>query len=219
MSQTILLDVPISEAIDKWTILNIKLDHAKDPIVRQCVENELGALDQKLNQIQALRTCAFYVKSLKHFNCVIYDFCDQLRALKPTSQQYSDISALIVAENDARFRVKRKIDRLCQSRMREVKNYQLMSLNLIFLVLVDKEMVCAWIQYLGFYYDNINVRVLEEQRADFAEWIDSTRDPTIQMLGSTDHNCAKEIIVHSVASLHEQLPVNWESVKCIFADA
>lgn len=115
------IDLPVSigEALDKHTILKIKLEYIKDKSKLEHVECEYSVLSQILDP--AIQKFPFYYKQLLNINKKIWilqdDFRDQKTEPGFTAQE-------IIKYNDARFRLKNKINILTNSRLKEQKGYK-----------------------------------------------------------------------------------------------
>lgn len=175
MSSSITINVPISESLDKYTIL--KLKNKQNPL-NSDIKNELSFLETKLQQYISDPKLKYYIKILEYANFRIYVKCDELRNLDcsggggnggliglsttDTKQQcqYGIVAYDIVKWNDARFRAKKKIDSIINSDLKEVKNYKLRKcLFLGHLGMGDHFTLNAAIRYLSFFYDEVCIVV------------------------------------------------------------
>lgn len=117
MNNSITLPVSLGEALDKLTILDIKLQKINDDR-RSDVQVEYTMLKENLKD--ELTECSYYYKILKEINLSIWDMQDDFRDKK------GDTTALcmkIIEENDRRFRVKKKINDFINSSLKEQKGY------------------------------------------------------------------------------------------------
>ena len=106
------LPVSIGEAIDKLTILDIKLDKIKDSR-RNDVKREYDILYEKLSVFIETYKCLY--KQMKHINLLIWDMMDILRDGNVDEEKYLRICKECVEYNDIRFRVKNKINYVSKS--------------------------------------------------------------------------------------------------------
>ena len=122
----ITLPVSIGEALDKLTILEIKLENILQESrlvhVRKEYESLKPILDPHINK------CSRHYRLLKKINEKLWNIMDKQRDITITEQQYSDIARIVVEENDARFRTKLKINEVCFSVLKEQKGYDYTSL-------------------------------------------------------------------------------------------
>lgn len=122
----ITLPVSIGEALDKLTILEIKLENITQESrlihVRKEHETLKPILDPYINK------CSRHYRLLKKINENLWNIMDKQRDVTITEQQYSDIARMVVEENDARFRAKLKINDVCSSLLKEQKGYAYTSL-------------------------------------------------------------------------------------------
>lgn len=120
MANTAIIELPVSlgEAVDKLTILDIKIEKITDHLKKGECKKEYDALYSRLED--HIRSYTFWVDALRYINLKIWDFQDDLR-----SKSLPDaVLALHVLDlNDMRFRVKHKINTLCSSSLKEQKGY------------------------------------------------------------------------------------------------
>lgn len=151
------LDLPVSfgEAIDKLSILEIKLENIHDSR-KADVEREYLLLNNKLNQYLS-DDISFHYTILKEINKNIWDMQDVFR--ESTNHEEKVILCIkIIEENDRRFRVKKKLNYLFQSHLCEQKGYNpKQAFVLSHLGLGDCFTISPAIRYLSTIYDNVVV--------------------------------------------------------------
>ena len=168
MNNSVTLPVSLGEALDKLTILDIKLQKISDDR-RSDVQVEYDILKEKLKN--ELTECSYYYKILKEINLLIWDMQDDFRDKK------GDLNALcmkIIEENDRRFRVKKKINDLVNSSLKEQKGYARTKAIIITHLGNGDHLTCnGLIRYYSTLYDSItvfckkqNLHNLEEFYAD-----------------------------------------------------
>ena len=157
------LPVSLGEAIDKLTILDIKLDKITDDRKRD-VKIEYDLLYDKLKE--------FIIKyenlydTMKKVNLLIWDMMDILRDETIDEQQYLKICKECTDYNDVRFRIKNKINCVSASLLKEQKSYKINRFLIILSPLkkgncVNREINSSdnifvrIIKYLSFMYDEI----------------------------------------------------------------
>lgn len=121
LNKTNLLYLPVSygEAIDKLTILDIKMNKITDERKKD-VTIEFNKLASELKEL--IKPINFYYEALKMINLSIWEDQDIFRY---SSNEYekSKICIKIINENDARFRIKNKINLTLNSYLKEQKGY------------------------------------------------------------------------------------------------
>lgn len=120
MSNIIELPVSFGEALDKLSILEIKLEKIKDER-RADVQVEYDAIYSKLKHLET-NDSSFHYRILKEVNTSIWDMQDIFRDSKDEKEK-SELCMKIIDENDRRFRIKSKLNMLFDSHLREQKGY------------------------------------------------------------------------------------------------
>lgn len=115
-----LLELPVSigEAIDKLTILDIKIENIQNETKRVECKKERDALYVKLESY--VKKFSFWYKALKEVNAEIWHLQDVLRG----SDHFEKIANYVLDLNDIRFRIKNKINIYSSSHLKEQKGYQ-----------------------------------------------------------------------------------------------
>lgn len=148
------LEVSLGEALDKLSILDIKLEKIKDER-KNDVYNEYNYLKTKLKKYILLYN--YFYTILKKVNLEIWELQDIIRSDSSTKSFYS-LCNEILNLNDSRYLVKKKINEICCSKLKEQKGYNLRNLNIILNVsdeILDN--LNGAIRYYSFYYDNIYI--------------------------------------------------------------
>ena len=124
------LQVPVSvgEALDKITILQIKLAHISDVAKRVNIQNELDALLPLVGgdkfateQIQGL------MDELKAVNEALWDIEDDIRekeASKSFDAEFISLARAVYVTNDKRAEIKKQINLVTGSALIEEKSYE-----------------------------------------------------------------------------------------------
>jgi hypothetical protein len=124
MPNIVNLPVSIGEALDKLSILYIKLENIKDKR-RENVFKEYTLLYDKLEIY--LSSFEKYYKMLKKINLHIWKLMDILRDNdKIDDLEYLKISKETILGNDIRFRIKSKINNITNSSFKEEKGYKIL---------------------------------------------------------------------------------------------
>jgi hypothetical protein len=122
------LPVSLGEALDKLSILDIKLQNIKDDR-KNDVQVEYNMLYELLlpyvNKYNTLYTL------MKDINSKLWNLLSEQRNPELTIEEYGILSKKVVEENDARFRTKDKINILAQSVIKEKKGYDLTTKDIV----------------------------------------------------------------------------------------
>lgn len=118
-----LVEIPVSvgELVDKVTILEIKLEFAKDPSQSQNIQKELIYLTDKLGEIYFP---TFHYETLKSVNRRLWDIEDLIRKqedLRDFGKEFIMYARLIYMYNDTRANIKREINLATGSEIVEEK--------------------------------------------------------------------------------------------------
>ena len=157
MSNNDLLYLPVSlgEAIDKLTILDIKLDKILDNR-KIDVKKEYDLLYDKLKEF-IIKYENLY-QTMKKVNLLIWDMMDILRDGNVSEELYLKICKECIEYNDIRFRVKNKINFVSNSLLKEQKSYKINRLIIVINKNLDtSKILLNIIKYFSFIYDEINI--------------------------------------------------------------
>ena len=150
------LEVSIGEAIDKYSILEIKLKEITE-------EYKLCEIQDEINQLQECKPMiekeSFFYNILLYFNTKIWNLTDAIKLLDVTDEKYPIVAQQIFDFNQKRFRVKNLINQLSCSKIVEHKSYSSTHCDLF----MDNEEVfydkITEISYLLFEYDYLLVDI------------------------------------------------------------
>ena len=155
MSNTDVLNLPVSlgEAIDKLTILDIKLETITD-FRKKDVLVEFTLLKDKLNEF-IIKYNNLY-ETMKKVNLLIWNMMDKLRDGNLNAEDYLTVCKECIEYNDIRFRVKNKINYISKSFLKEQKSYKINRIIIsINININNNETLLNIIKYLSFIYDEI----------------------------------------------------------------
>ena len=153
-SNNIFLNVSLGEALDKLTILHIKLEKITDSRKKD-VEYEYNILNKELNTY--VINYNYYYKLLKKINLNIWEMQDDFRYNKGDKVK---LCFKIIEENDRRFRIKKKINDAANSSIKEQKGYNIKkAFVLTHLGLGDNITANGMVRYLSTKYDQVVVVV------------------------------------------------------------
>jgi hypothetical protein len=151
---SIKINVPIADLYDKLSILNIKKEIIKDERLNEIIK-EINILE---NDMQNLKINEEYYNTLKEINNNLFNYLDEMYKINHDTNNplYSKLCRKSFIENDRRFRMKRKINNIHNSNIKEVKSYKLKSC--IFLnnpeIELDSDIIKK-IKLFSTYYDKI----------------------------------------------------------------
>jgi hypothetical protein len=181
-SQDIVLPVSLGEALDKLTILDIKMQKIQDER-RADVQKEYDVLSNTLGKY--VKAYPYHYRILKEINLLLWEIQDRFHGKDTTAEQGAQMCREILLENDRRFRVKAKINTMASSALREQKGYaKKRALVYTHLGLGDMYWMNGAVRYLATAYDEVHVvcKSRNEKNAD-AMYAD---DPTIKLLVIND---------------------------------
>lgn len=159
------LPVSIGEALDKLTILDIKMKKITDNR-KNDVEREFNLLSSKLEKYKT--NYIFYYNILLSINESIWVMLDIFRDTNNLQEQ-NQLCTQIIKENDNRFRVKKKINNLSNSFYKEQKGYMpKTAFVLTHLGLGDNIMTIGAVRYLSTCYDKVLVVCKEKNKNNMA---------------------------------------------------
>jgi hypothetical protein len=156
MSNNALLYLPVSlgEAIDKLTILDIKLSKINNDNRKNDVKNEYELLYDKLKEF-VIKYNNLY-ETMKKVNLLIWNMMDILRDGIIIESEYLKTCKECIEFNDIRFRVKNKINYISKSFLKEQKSYKINRLIIIInKEIIDDVLLLNIIKYFSFIYDEI----------------------------------------------------------------
>jgi hypothetical protein len=173
-----LIPCSAGEVLDKLSVLQIKIDRIRDSQKLTHVQNEREAILAVVPPA-VLSQCAALYSMLVRVNGRIWDMCDETR--------YADLLRkpdpnVVMTENDARFRLKKKIDRQIGSFVHEQKNFDNNNVS-VFIPKGDGNSntkdVVARLRFLSVHHDSVQVMIEDCQWGDTL--LDSmTDDPSIR---------------------------------------
>ena len=114
------INVSFGEAIDKYSILELKLKKIIDPNKLIEIQNEINILYLCL---QYKNKYKFYYNLLMHVNEKIWDTTDIIKTIKLDNPQFSVLSNDVFEFNQKRFRIKNWFNLLVKSNIKEQKSY------------------------------------------------------------------------------------------------
>jgi hypothetical protein len=148
------VEVSIGEAIDKLSILEIKLSRINDKDQQVEIQKEIDVLEE-CKKYKTLFD-GYYYKLLIYFNEQMWMMTDIIKNMEPTNHDFSEISNQIFVFNQKRFRIKNIFNILSESNIKEQKSYKKTHCKII---IDDEELIYHKIEeinFLSFEYDIIS---------------------------------------------------------------
>jgi GNAT superfamily N-acetyltransferase len=180
------LRVSCGEALDKLSILEIKLDKITDDRVTD-VRNEYDLLAPILIPAITKNKCEFLYSLLKKVNLSIWEKQDLFRYADPTDTVFrTKLCTQIIEENDQRFRIKNKINYRLNSLIKEQKGYKISKALVIpHMLMGDQILMIPAVRYLSIIYDEVHLwaihKTVNQLRCFYAD------DPNIKVIECTDN--------------------------------
>jgi hypothetical protein len=158
MSEEIKLNVSLGEALDKLTILDIKLKLIKDEKKLFNIKKEYDIVYDKLQTY--VEKYIFYYNILKKVNLYIWEMMELLRDGNIDDTEYLKLCKETIIGNDMRFRVKDKINCISNSLLKEQKGY-IVTKVFFDIFNVEIENIIKSLHYYSLIYDEIYIYCLE----------------------------------------------------------
>ena len=149
------ISVSVGEAIDKYSILQLKLAKITDPTKLVEIQKEIAALQICTEYIIGYD---FFYKLLVHINDQIWILTDIIKVMLPNNPAFPWTSDEIFKLNQKRYRLKNAFNILSGSEIKEQKSYSQSSCH----ILTDTETVyrkIPEINYLLLEYDSVSFDV------------------------------------------------------------
>jgi hypothetical protein len=158
------LPTSIGEAIDKLTILDIKLERITDANRKADVQREHDALLKHSELTDFVQTHADLYNTMKKANAIIWDMMDVLRT-NISTEEYLKTCKDCIEFNDIRFRIKARINQASNSELREQKSYKATVFKLAIIGLhkshahisTVQRILQRPLQYYGILYDEVQM--------------------------------------------------------------
>ena len=112
----LILPVSLGEGLDKLSILDIKISKIKDERKENCLK-EYNELYEILKQY--IDSLSYHYRILKEINLTIWNLQENIHNDTNLTKTYGEV----LKENDRRFRMKKKINNIMNSSLKEEKGY------------------------------------------------------------------------------------------------
>lgn len=116
------IEISCGEALDRLSILEIKISEIQDMKKRIEIQKEIDSLSEILPTKQVL---LYYYNLLLRVNKKIWDLTNEIKATTKSDARFGDLAHTIFELNQSRFRVKSVLNRISSSRIQEQKSYGL----------------------------------------------------------------------------------------------
>jgi len=148
-----LIEVSLADGLDRLTILEIKYSRITCPNKLKEIQKEIDSLHEFIPFKQLYE---FQYKLLLYTNLQVWESMDKVNSIEMESRNtidFAKLAAKVYDYNDQRFRIKRLINTISNSSLKEQKSYGCKHL----IVTVDNVDLCIpVINYLGVRYDSIS---------------------------------------------------------------
>ena len=148
------IEVSIGEAIDKLSILELKLKKINNEDKKKEIEKEIKVLDECYTYIKKYE---ILYKLLIYVNESIWDMTDTIKSISITDSKFPLISNQIFEFNQKRFRIKNWFNLLANSNIKEQKNYSLSNCNILIKDIEIFKQKIINIYLISLEYDSITV--------------------------------------------------------------
>lgn len=148
------IEVSIGEAIDKLSILELKLKKIHNEEKKKEIEKEIKVLHECYTYIKKYE---ILYKLLIYVNESIWDMTDTIKSISITDSNFPLISNQIFEFNQKRFRIKNWFNLLTNSNIKEQKSYSPFNLNVIInnIEIFEEKLIDFY--FLSLEYDNITI--------------------------------------------------------------
>jgi hypothetical protein len=211
MAEVLFLPVSIGEALDKLTILDIKLDKILDNR-RNNVKIEYDILYEKLKE--SIVKNQKYYNMLKKTNLYIWYLMDLLRdGVNINDLEYTKLCKDTIIANDVRFRIKNKINILSNSNIKEQKGYKTLK------ILIDLteykynlDVLVKPLNYLSILYDEIYVKSINKPLIEFLK---NEFNNTIHIIDVTNTNTdyLKIFFIYDSCNINKELKITDDEIN------
>ena len=171
--KVIQLPVSLGEALDKLTILDIKMEKLKENRLKE-VKKEYNVLFDNFKSF--VEEHSFYYSILKKINLKIWEMQDEFR-YNSNENNKTELCKKIIIDNDRRFRVKKKINDVTNSFLKEQKGYkQKKAFVLTHLGLGDNITAIGMVRYLSTCYDKVIVVCKKKNEKNVKSFYNDDKD-------------------------------------------
>lgn len=177
------LEVSIGEAVDKLSILELKLNKIKNIDKLKEIKKEFDSLSEC---IKYKNLYIFYYNLLFHINEKIWDYTNLIKDIKlqeNTFKNFSELSDTIFLYNQKRFRIKNWFNILVNSNLKEQKSYGETYCKII---CSDKELIYQKIPEINYLTVEYDIVIFETSICDIIN--KEFKQPTIIFTDTNNDN-------------------------------
>ena len=117
-----LIEISIGEALDRLTILELKMEKINDQKKLEEVQKDINTLfEVQKYKIEG----EYYYKLLFYVNKEIWNLTDRIKQLYYTNDEFAKLTHFVFELNQSRFRLKNIINKIYESKINEQKSYNL----------------------------------------------------------------------------------------------
>ncbi len=149
-----LLEVSIGEAIDKYSILELKRKYITNSEKLNDIQKEIDSLTE--NCFTYIQSSPFFYRLLLHINDEIWKMTDKIKCMTPIDAEFAHIANNIFEYNQIRFRLKTAFNKLYSSALVEQKSYSESHCKIVIPNEECLSLKTAEINYLAIQYDTIS---------------------------------------------------------------
>lgn len=197
----ITLPVSIGEALDKYSILSIKKEKIKEPSRLKDVDNEMSLIYHNIAPI--ISKYNYHYTCLLNINKDIWDLSDQVRDPLITIDYKNTLFLETFYKNDARFRIKSKLNKLASSNLHEQKSYP--GSNITLNPVSDfkiYELKNDYIRYLSLCYDHVILQCLPDIKSKVSVlFVDDPHIIITEYTGNNENNKDLSIEIEPIVNL------------------
>ena len=147
------LEVSLADGLDRLTILEIKKSKITCPIKLKEIQKEIDALHEFIPFKQLYE---FQYKLLLYTNLQVWESMDKVNSIEMESRNtidFANLAATVYDYNDQRFRIKRLINTISNSDLKEQKSY---GSHHVIVNVDDVDRCIPVINYLSVRYDSVS---------------------------------------------------------------
>lgn len=157
--------ISVGEALDKYLILTLKENRIPDKDKLSYITTEKKILDEKLIKYMSNSAIVFYCSILYWINDIVWKNCDLLRNYSYNIEGYNHIVKKIIEFNDARSRIKHKINHISKSIIQDQKSYINKKCVLYsHLGFGDQYNIIGAVRFISLFFDEVRLVIREDQR-------------------------------------------------------
>jgi hypothetical protein len=155
-----LIEISIGEALDRLTILELKMEKINDAKKLEEIQKDINTLfEAQKYKIEG----EYYYKLLFYVNKEIWNLTDTIKQLHYTNSEFAKLTHIVFELNQSRFRVKNIINKIYESNINEQKSYNLTEIQFSIndSSLLDHPTLLNQLSYISLQYDILKISCSE----------------------------------------------------------